>query len=486
MNSVWNSIAPYVIGKERRGDVPPCKYDELFLQGGRFSGKSYFASVIVWLTLMCDTEKNAVVVRKVGASIKKSCWVQMERVRKRLGLFDWKPNDTKFTYTNRKTGQLIYFVGLDDEEKVRSITVDHGYLSLVWFEEAMQFSSMEEIDQAVASILRGGADSEDANQSSDGSTDDTDGDSEDVGDMEYMTILTYNPPKSSFDWINREAVMGATKPKRLTHKSTYLTMPKKWLGRKALSDIEDKKRRKPEQYRHMYLGVVTGTGSEYFKNIRIRPITDAEIAAFEYFNMGIDWGYNDPNVFLKTYVRDGKMFIFDEIYQDELPSNGENKYVAFARMVKEHTKDCPFDPIYCDAQDKGGMAVFKMPQFLIPVYDAPKQGMNNRERGYGYMQGLDEIVIDPVRCPHSAKAFMTFEAAPAPGGTGWLDKPGCRNDHCPDCARYSEWQNIRNDSRNEDDLPELPDIGDSEDDEDFSWMSEDDSSDFQAFGIDDD
>jgi hypothetical protein len=89
MNSVWNVIWPFVYGKELRGDSPKCKYDELFLQGGRMSGKSYFASVIIWLALENDPQKNAVIIRKVGSSLRKSCWKQMMKVRKRLELFDW-------------------------------------------------------------------------------------------------------------------------------------------------------------------------------------------------------------------------------------------------------------------------------------------------------------------------------------------------------------------------------------------------------------
>lgn len=435
------------------------------------SGKSYFASVIVWLALENDPKKNAVIFRKVGSSLRKSCWKQMTKVWKRLQLDHWRPNKTDMTFTNKLTGQQIYFLGLDDEEKARSITVDNGYLSIAWFEEAKQFKDMEEIDQAVSSILRGGDEDDD----DDGvKGDDIDDDGElDLGDMEYMTILTYNPPKSHFDWINKEAKSGVSKKSRLTHKSTYLTMPPRWLGRKVLSEINSMKERKPAQYEHMYLGKITGTGGEYFKNITIRKITDEEIANFDYFNMGIDWGYHDPNVWLKTYIRDGRMYIFDEIYQNEIPPDGK-KYVEFAKKVKKKTRNCPDDTIYCDAQDKGGMAVFKLDEFDIPIAEAPKQGANGRLAGYSYFQGLDEIIIDPDRCPHSAVEFPMFEAKLAPGGKGWLDEPGTKGDHCPDAARYSEWENIRNNSRNEDYDPVVDSDNDSDDEEEFEIADMDD------------
>lgn len=455
MNAVWNEIAPFVIGRDARGKLPPCKYDELFLQGGRASGKSYFASVIVWLTLENDSQKNAVIIRKVASSLRKSCWKQMMKVRDRLGYYHWKPNKTELVFTNTKTGQQIFFVGLDDEEKVRSITVEKGYISVAWFEEAKQFASMEEIDQAVSSLLRGGADSEDY-------------DSEDGGDsgtMEYMTILTYNPPKSQFDWINKEARMGKLKPNRLTHKSTYLTMPKKWLGSKVLNEIEVMKQTKPEQYKHMYLGMITGTGGEYFKNITVRPITDEEIANFDYFNMGIDWGYSDPNVFHKTYIHDRRMYIFDEIYQKELPPNGKNKYEAFAEEVLKHTKDCREDTIWCDAQGKAEAEILRGPKYNIPVEFAPKQGANDRKSGFSYFQGLVEIVIDPNRCPHAASEWPMFESKQAADGRGWLDEPGTKGDHSCDACRYSENENIAVANYEEDyDFPDTP-IGDGDDDD---------------------
>jgi phage terminase large subunit len=162
------------------------------------------------------------------------------------------------TFTNSFTGQQIFMCGLDDEEKVRSIAVENGYISIIWFEEAKQFKNMEEIDQAVASVLRGGSDDEDSMSD------------DDEGEQEYMTLVTYNPPKSARHWINQEA--RAPKKSRLVHKSTYLTMPKKWIGKKILSEIEQMKERNPTQYRHMYLGEVTGTGLEYFTNIEVSAI----------------------------------------------------------------------------------------------------------------------------------------------------------------------------------------------------------------------
>ena len=175
------------------------------------------------------------------------------------------------------------------------------------------------------------------------------------------------------------------------------------------------------------------------------------------------------------------MYIFDEIYQDSLPEDGSNKYEAFAKEVKEHTKDCPDDPIYSDAQGKAEAEILRGPKFNIPVEFAPKQGPNGRKEGYSYMQGLIEIIIDPVRCPHSAEEFPSFESKMRPGGGGWLDEPGTKGDHCPDCARYSEWLNIKNSDYNKDDYADISDgegIDDFDDDFDNDFPVDEDTDDF--------
>lgn len=435
-NVVWNAIFPFVVGREARGDAPACLYDELFLQGGRASGKSYFASVIVWMSVENDPQKNAVVIRKTGASLRKSCWKQMMKVRQRMGLFHWKPNKTELIFTNEITGQQIFFVGLDDEEKVRSITVEHGYLAIAWFEEAKQFKSMEEIDQAVASILRGGADD-----------DERDYDADEEGDQEYMTILTYNPPKSNADWINKEA-RNFHKKTRLSHKSTYLTMPKAWLGRKILSEINQMKVDKPKQYEHMYLGKVTGTGGEYFDNIEIGHITKEDVKKFDYTNEGIDWGKKDPNVWLLTYVDtdNGIGYVIDGIYQkewDELDPD-RSKYQQFAELVIEKKKkwETIDDTIWYDQSGDSQASILSGSPYNIPLDFAPKHNENGRIAGGKFLQSLKKIILNDTLPDEIKEELIQFEARPRPNGEGYFEEPGKRDDHSFDCFRYSEWEAI--------------------------------------------
>ena len=430
-DEVWNKISVFIVGKEGRGDLQPCEYSEVFMMGGRGSGKSYTVSEWIWLALTNDHKKNAVVLRKVQSSIRKSCFKQMVKALKKLRLSDfWTVNKTDLTITNKFTKQQVIFLGLDDEDKVRSVTTDVGYFSIIWFEEARQFSSMEEIRQTMNSVLRGGADDED----------DEDVDINEDSDAEFMMFMTYNPPKSAHEWINKEAkklVKG-----RLVHKSTYLTMPVRWLGKGFVARAEALRDSDPDAYRHEYLGEITGTGGQYFTKLKIRKITDDEILGFDYSNQGIDFGTKDPNVWLRSYYDDDKdtIYVYDEVYQEgenEGAKPNPNRYEEFAEEVLNHQDDeCRDDEIFCDCQGKAEKEILEKDPYNLNVILAPKHGANDRRHRYSWLRSKT-IVVDPERCPRTADALQLFESKELPYGEGWSDDPGTVGDHIPDALGYS-------------------------------------------------
>lgn len=400
-DEVWNSISPFIVGPDNRGGLPPCEYNEIFLSGGRGSGKSTVVSKWICMALMNDHHKNAVIIRKVGATLRKTCFQQMIKSMKSFHIEHfWKVNATDLTIKNDISGQQIFFVGLDDEEKVRSLTSDDEsrYFSIAWFEEAKQFTNYEEIAQAKASVLRGGA--------------------------EMMTFLTYNPPKSAASWINKEArqqIRG-----RLSHRSTYLTMPPEWLGPEFFKTAEQMRISKPKIYRHMYLGEVTGTGGLYFDNIRIQRISDEFINSLDYKLFSVDFGKNDPNVFLAGYYDEDAdtLYLFDEIYQTHLP------YKKFGKMIVE--KDVGDEYVICDSQNDAAMETLSD----CGVNCCPcLKGRDTRVKGGTWLSELTAIVIDPERCPNAAEELQLFEYKQNPDGT-WSDEPSMKNDHCFDTIRY--------------------------------------------------
>ena len=437
MDIVWNAISSFIVGKSNRGDAPPCKYSEIFMSGGRGSGKSYSVALWIIMALMNDHNKNACVIRKVGSTIRKSCFRQVCKAIRKLGVSKfWTINKTDLTITHNITKQQIIFLGLDDEDKVRSVTTEVGYFSIVWLEEARQFKGMEEIRQAIASVIRGSEDDDDDDEE-DEDEDKKDGnDEDDFGDAEFLTFFTFNPPKSTTEWINKES--RKTLPNRLVHHSTYLTMPKKWLGKGFLAAAESLKLSDPEAYEHQYLGKATGTGRKYFTKVEYREITDEEIATFEYCNMGVDFGSNDPNVFEQSYYDDDKdtIYCYGEVYQAGRNDGAvitKDRYEQFARKIKKKIgEEYLLDEIFCDAQGKAEMMILAK-EGLNPV-EAEKHGKMGRIMRYAWLRSKT-IVCDPKRCPHLAEALELFEAKEKDGML--TDEPNDRDDHCPDALGYS-------------------------------------------------
>ena len=141
------------------------------------------------------------------------------------------------------------FFGIDDGAKIKSIKARSGYIAITHFEEADQFSGMEEIRKVLQSTMRGG--------------------------NKFYNFMSYNPPRSRDNWINKEILI--SRKDRLIHQSTYLDVPREWLGDAFFDEAEFLKEIDPKAYEHEYLGVPVGTGGNVFDNVTIREITEHEI-----------------------------------------------------------------------------------------------------------------------------------------------------------------------------------------------------------------
>jgi phage terminase large subunit len=68
--------------------------------------------------------------------------------------------------------------------------------------------------------------------------------------------------------------------------------------------------------------------------------------------------------------------------------------------------------------------------------DGAKKGPDSIEYGVRWLQGLAEIIIDPIRCPNTAREFNTYEYEKDKFGNFKSKYPDCNN-HTIDMTRYS-------------------------------------------------
>lgn len=386
-------------------DVAAGGHTDYRLSGGRGSLKSTFAAVTIVSHMMEDGEKgcptNAICFRRHKANLRDSVFEQLLWAIDKLEVSEfWKQSVSPLKLTYLPTGQVILFRGADKVKKVKSIKVSKGYIKYLWFEELDEFEGPEKIRSIRQSVVRGGE--------------------------RFVVFYTYNPPKSQRAWVNDPVQW--MRPDTFCHHSTYLEAPREWLGEQFVADAEHLLATKPEAYEHEYLGKVTGTGAEVFTNLTARAITDEEIASFVVIRRGLDFGFAaDPLAFIAAAYdrKKRRVYIFDELYGIRI-SNRK----AFLEIKKKNPEN---GPVYADsAEPKSISELRQYGMRVIPV----KKGPDSVDYGIKFLQDLDEIIIDPERCPNAWREFYGYELEFDAGGNLIPEFPD-KNNHTIDAVRYA-------------------------------------------------
>ena len=389
-------------------DIQKQAHTYYWLKGGRGSTKSSFISVVIIKGIMSDKLANAVVLRKVAETLKGSVYEQLLWAISALGVEDeWKDGISPLQLVYKKTGQKIVFKGSDKPKKIKSTKFKVGYCKYVWYEETDEFDGMAEIRTINQSLMRGGD--------------------------KFFCFFSFNPPASQRNWVN-EAIL-EEQPDKLVHHSTYLTVPREWLGEQFWQDAEYLSKTKPDNYRHEYLGEVIGTGGEVFTNLNIRAIPDLEIRSFDHIARGIDWGYAaDPFTYTVNHYdrKHRRLYIFYEIHKVGLSNR------KAAELIKKENKHNKL--IVCDSAEPKSIA--EVSGYGLRVVGA-KKGPDSVEYGIKWLQDLEEIVIDPTRCPHTAKEFNEYELEKDKYGEFKAQFPD-KNNHTIDATRYSRESDMKN------------------------------------------
>ena len=390
------------------------EYTEYTLTGGRGSCKSSFISLCIIILIVMFPQFNALIIRKNANTLRTSVYEQIIWAIERLGLrsrFKIPKSETSalpIVYRRKNgTKQYIIFRGCDNPEKIKSIKIAQGYFGIIWFEEKTEFTPGE-IQNVKISAMRGGS--------------------------KFYVFESYNPPSATRHWCNTDA--RTPKKDRIVFHTTYLDIPREWLGDAILNEIEYTRENNERAYRNIFLGEPTGTGLNVFENITLREITDEEIRAFDFFYSGIDWGYYpDPFAFsVCSYdSRKQTLYIFDEMYL-----NKRGNYEAYNEL-KVHMEALGMsienDRITADSAEPKSVADFR--SWGGNVRGAIK-GIGSRDASFKWLQGLRRIVIDPARCPRMADEFTLYEhEIDKRTGEVLTGYPDGQPDHGIDTVRYA-------------------------------------------------
>jgi len=384
-------------------DILDHKHTHYKLFGGRGSTKSSFISIAIPLLLISNPSIHACVFRKVGNTLKSSVYGQIQWGIDQLGLWEYfrmKVNPMEMIFV--PTGQKIMFFGLDDPGKIKSIKLPFGYIGITWFEEEDQYSGEEELRKVTQSTMRGGD--------------------------KFWDFRSFNPPISAANWANKDVLI--PRDDTLCVKSCYLDVPKDWLGQAFFDEAEWLKEINPKAYQHEYLGDAIGDGGNVFENAKLVQFSDEQVKTFDKIYYGMDFGwYPDPTVWVKCYYNSNHhdLYIFDEYVANK--KRNEEIWADLQNIKGVTTSDL----IVADSAEPKSIADFR-------AYGSNMRGVEKGQNSVDYsikwLQALNHIYIDPVRCPFTAEEFIEYEYERDKDDNVVSAYPDANN-HSIDATRYA-------------------------------------------------
>lgn len=124
------------------------------LKGARSTGKTYdFIGLEPYFKIFSDERRNILMVRQNDKDNAQSNYSILKNIARKHGfshLFKFTQSPHKITY--KRTGQVILFAGMNDVENITGTSVENGYWTDIYFEEASQLKSYEEFRVVDGSI----------------------------------------------------------------------------------------------------------------------------------------------------------------------------------------------------------------------------------------------------------------------------------------------------------------------------------------------
>lgn len=369
--------------------------------GGSSSGKSYFLGQRTVIDVI--EGHNYLITRNVARTIRSSVFNQIVKTINAMGLAkQFSITQDSMTITCKKNNKQILFAGLDDVEKLKSVTPIDGVITDIWIEEATE--TAYEAYKQLTKRLRGKTDN----------------------NVPKRMILSFNPVLQTH-WIYREFFGKWDDTKRLYRDKKLLILKTTYKDNKFLTrdDIEALESETDSYFYNVYtLGNWGVLGNLVFKNWRTEDLS-SKIAAFDKIYNGLDFGFSaDPNALVRLHIDQArkKIFIFDELYKCEMQDDELAEELKSRIGTQYVTCDCAEPKSIADLNRRGVRA--------IPA----RKGPDSINFGIRFLQGY-EIIVD-IRCQNFKNEIQAYHWAEDKYGNA-LRKPVDKDNHLMDALRYA-------------------------------------------------
>ena len=406
-NNFWKNISP-VYRKFFNDD----HMEQLFF-GGSSSGKSYFLAQRCVIDVLKG--RNYLVLRKTGNSITGSVFNEVTKkindffpnfnIRKQV----WDINKSTWTITCKLNKAQIVFKGLDDPEKVKSVTPIRGVITDIWVEEATEttYSDWKQLDKRLRGELKGFQKR-----------------------FKKRLIFSFNPILKSH-WLYKEFFQGKWQEDKNYYEqvdtdSDFMILKTTYRDNCFLmpDDIKRLTKEKDPYYRSVYLDGNWGILEDViYTNWRI---SEFDRESFGSYRFGIDWGFaDDPFAFIRLAVDLKKMqiWICNEVYQQGLLND---KTIPIVREISNGAI------VWCDSAEPKSIH-----EYVVNGVNARgvKKGQGSVAEGINFIKKF-EIIIHPS-CQNFINEIEQYHYKKDPKTGETLPDVVEKNDHLMDAMRYS-------------------------------------------------
>ena len=339
--------------------------------GGAGSGKSFFLTQRLLYRTLSLCPHNTIVVRKTLHSNLLSTYPLFKYLIDQWNinpLFQIKQSTASLLCSNQNT---IAFLGLDNVDKLKSITFQNGNLTHIWIEEANQISPYD-FDQ-LNLRLRG------------------------TSVYPFQLSLSFNPSSPSH-WIKSRFFDDAqwVQNNLYVHHSTYQN--NQWIDPAYTQQLQALKQNDFCSYQIYTLGTwATHDSTRVFTNIVIRDFS-TNPKQFDILSVGIDFGYNHPFALVKVAMKDGCLYFLDELYITQ-KTNAE-----VIRINKQKKVLHPNDYAVADSAEPKSIREWQLAGYKVhPAYKGP----DSVRYGYNFLRS-HPLHIHKTNCPNLAREITTL------------------------------------------------------------------------------
>lgn len=370
--------------------------------GGSSSGKSVFLAQRAVIDIL-NGGRNYLVCRAVARTIKRSVFTEIKKVITDWGMLsEFKINDTDLTIVCRNGYQII-FAGLDNIEKLKSITPLVGVVTDIWIEEATE-TQKKDVKQ-LYKRQRGGSPS-----------------------TPKRLTLSFNPILKSH-WIYEEYFSGVgwtdDQTEYITDSLSILKTTYK--DNRFLTD-EDRKDLENETDKYFYNVYTLGNwgilGNVIFTNWSVMDLSGM-MDQFTNRRNGLDFGFSsDPAALSRShYDRMRKtIYIFGEFYERGLTNDA---------LAKELKPICGDELITADSSEPKSIAELRGAGLYVQPAKKGKDSVN-----YGIQWLQQQTIIIDKKCVNAQNEFSQYKWREDKDGNA-IRQPVDRNNHLIDGTRYA-------------------------------------------------